>query len=99
MSNENAKASANAKTKTLQNALQRLKPRQQLIALTAAPPLDVSKTILAHEQSLKTLRNFLNMCRSTPETAQNHISLAVFSVISLQLDVLQTLANTLKEDM
>ena len=68
-----------------------------VIEITDAPPLDVSKTIRAHEQSMKTLRNFLTLCCSTPDTDQNHISPAVYSVVSTQLDVLQTLTDTLKE--
>ena len=62
-----------------------------------SPPLDVAETIRVHEQSMKTLRNFLTLCCSTPDTHQNHISSAVYSVVSTQLDVLQTLADTLKE--
>lgn len=68
-----------------------------VIEITDAPPLDVSKTIRAHEQSMKTLRSFLTLCCSTPDTDQNHISPAVYSVVSTQLDVLQTLTDTLKE--
>ena len=62
-------------------------------------PLDVSTVILAQEQSLKNLRNFLAVGRVTPITDQNHISSSVFTVVSVQLDVLQKLVNNLKEHM
>ena len=67
------------------------------IEIKDEPPLDVSKTIRAHEQAMKTLHNFITKCFLAPDTDPNHISAVVYSVVSTKLDVLQTLGDTLKE--
>ena len=62
-----------------------------------ALPLDVSKTIRAHEQEMKTLRDFITKCFVAPDTDRNQISAVVYSVVLGKLDVIQTLGDTLKE--
>ena len=68
-----------------------------VIEITDAPPLDVSKTIRAHEQEMKTLRDFITKCFVAPDTDPNQISAVVYSVVLGKLDVIQTLGDTLKE--
>ena len=74
-------------------------PRTTTAVQDGDAPLDVSTIVLAQEQSLKTLRNFLVVGRVTPMTDQNYISSSVFTVVSVQLDVLQKLVNNLKKYM
>ena len=67
------------------------------IEIKDAPPLDVSKTIRAHEQAMKTLRNYITKWFLAPDTDPNQISAVVYSVVLGKLDVIQTLGDTLKE--
>ena len=64
------------------------------IEIKDAPPLDVFR---AHEQEMKTLRNFITKFFLAPDTDPNRISAVVYSVVLCKLDVMQTLVDTLKE--
>ena len=73
------------------------KRKREITKNKDAPPLDVSKTIRAHEQEMKTLRDFITKCFVAPDTDPNQISAVVYSVVLGKLDVIQTLGDTLKE--
>ena len=63
----------------------------------AASAVGDGKTIRAHEQEMKTLRDFITKCFVAPDTDRNQISAVVYSVVLGKLDVIQTLGDTLKE--
>ena len=73
------------------------KRKREITKNKDAPPLDVSKTIRAHEQEMKKIRDFITKCFLAPETDPNQISAVVYSVVLSTLDVMQTLGDTLKE--
>ena len=60
---------------------------------------DPSNTLTSFHQVIKMLHAFLEMCHNNDSGIPNRISDSVYNIITMQVNVLETLMKTLQEHM